>query len=65
MLRKRLIILGILISSTNVYAGLTGIGFGVHGGIVSGYNNLTLEQSVKDSVDNFSLKKTCPISAFM
>lgn len=60
MLRKTLIILGILIFSTNLYAGVTGIGFGVHGGLVSGYNNLTLEQSVKDAYSDFSLTKNMP-----
>lgn len=60
MLRKTLIILAVLLSSANSYASLTGICFGVHGGIVSGYNNLTLEQSIKVVNSNFSLKNNMP-----
>lgn len=50
----------ILLSCSAANAGVTGLGFGIHGGIVSGYNNFTLEESVKDAYRNltdFSLSK--------
>lgn len=36
----------ILLSAPAAFAGLSGIGIGVHGGIVSGYDNPTLENSI-------------------
>jgi opacity protein-like surface antigen len=60
MVRKLSIIIMISLMCPLANAGITGLGFGIHGGIVSGYNNLTLEQSVKDAYQNltsFSLSK--------
>jgi opacity protein-like surface antigen len=50
----------ILLLASSGHAGLTGIGFGVHGGVISGYNNLTLEESVKAAFGDFSLEKNMP-----
>ncbi len=58
--KSALIIVTIFIFVSSAHASMTGIGFGVHGGMVSGYNNLTLEQSIKAAYGNFSLKKNMP-----
>lgn len=60
MLRRAVTFLAALLAGSSAYAGVTGLGFGIHGGVVSGYNNLTLEESVKDAYRNltdFSLSK--------
>jgi opacity protein-like surface antigen len=54
MLKKALVVSMLLWLCPAAYAGITGLGFGVHGGIVSGYNNKTLEQSVKDAFQSFT-----------
>ncbi len=54
----------IIVIASSSYAGMTGLGFGIHGGMVSGYNNLTLEQSVKDAYGGFSLKTSMPDIGF-
>ncbi len=61
MLRKAIpvIVMTIMLASSG-QAGLTGIGFGVHGGLISSYNNSTLEQSVKVAFGDFSLPKNMP-----
>lgn len=44
---KKLIIIAIVLALTpNAFAGLSGLGFGVHGGIVSGYDNPGLEEGI-------------------
>jgi opacity protein-like surface antigen len=61
MLRKLAsVIAPILILISSSHASLTGLGIGVHGGLVSSYNNLTLEQSIRAANSNFSLKKNMP-----
>jgi|WetSurMetagenome_2_1015567.scaffolds.fasta_scaffold569020_1 opacity protein-like surface antigen len=60
MIRKLAVILIVAFTCPFANAGMTGIGFGIHGGMVSGYNNLTLENSVKDAyrdITDFSLSK--------
>lgn len=60
MLRKLFVFMAVALICPAAYAGVTGFGFGIHGGIVSGYNNLTLENSVKDAyqeITDFSLSK--------
>jgi opacity protein-like surface antigen len=60
MLNRVLAITLTLLITPAAHAGVTGLGFGIHGGIVSGYDNPTLEQSVKDafqSLTDFSLSK--------
>jgi opacity protein-like surface antigen len=60
MIRNLFVVFLVALSCSVANAGLTGIGFGIHGGVVSGYNNLTLENSVKDAyrdVTDFSLSK--------
>lgn len=60
MIRKLLVIVIVALIYPMANAGVTGIGFGIHGGIVSGYNNETLENSVKDAysdITDFSLSK--------
>jgi opacity protein-like surface antigen len=52
----------VFFSSAN--AGLTGIGFGIHGGIISSYNNLTLEQSIQAVYGDFSIEKNMPDLGF-
>ena len=54
MITRMLAIATLILLCPAAYAGITGLGFGVHGGIVSGYNNETLEQSVKDAFQNFT-----------
>jgi len=60
MLSRILAITLTVLIAPAAHAGVTGLGFGIHGGIVSGYDNPTLEQSVKDafqSLTDFSLSK--------
>jgi len=64
MLKKALTLGALLLVSANAQASLTGIGFGIHGGTISGYNNLTLEQSVKAAYSDFSLNKNMPDIGF-
>jgi opacity protein-like surface antigen len=60
MLRKSLTLIAALLLSANADASITGLGFGIHGGAVSGYNNLSLEESIgraDSTLRNFSLSK--------
>lgn len=53
---KKLIIIAITLALTpNAFAGLSGLGFGVHGGIVSGYDNPGLEESILGDFPAFEL----------
>jgi len=42
-----LIVMFVFVASS-AYAGLTGLGIGIHGGIISGYDNPVLENSLED-----------------
>jgi len=45
-LKKITLIVAFVFVVPSAYAGLTGIGIGIHGGIVSGYDNPVLEDSL-------------------
>lgn len=45
-MRKAVLALIIISAGSRAYAGISGLGLGVHGGIVSGYDNPVLEQGI-------------------
>ncbi len=45
----------LLIAASTAQAGLSGLGFGVHGGLVSGYDNPVLQDSLFSSFSGFEL----------
>ena len=45
-MKKIVIFAAILMIAPNAFAGLSGLGFGVHGGLVSGYDNPGLEEGI-------------------
>jgi opacity protein-like surface antigen len=61
MLKKAIPIIALILTLVSSgHTSLTGIGFGIHGGTISAYNNLTLEQSIKTIFNDFTLKKNMP-----
>ncbi len=54
MLKKSLILTAVLAVMASTSFAASGIGFGVHGGLVTGFNNQTLEQSVRQAGNDFS-----------
>src|SRR5512140_1399152 len=64
MYKKSILIIGSLLLLTSLTGSnakaMTGLGFGVHGGVITGYNNQTLEQSFRQSfgdLSDFRLKR--------
>ncbi len=45
-MKKLILIASFVFLASNSYAGLTGLGFGIHGGLISGYDNQILEDSL-------------------
>ncbi|MEE9553288.1 MAG: outer membrane beta-barrel protein [candidate division Zixibacteria bacterium] len=45
-MKKLIVIIALLAFAPNAFAGLSGLGFGVHGGVVSGYDNPGLEEGI-------------------
>ncbi len=51
-MKKITFIIAFLVIVPGAYAGLTGIGIGIHGGIISGYDNPVLEDSLVQQYTN-------------
>jgi opacity protein-like surface antigen len=49
-LRTAIVALAVLLTASSANAGMSGLGLGVHGGIVSGYDNPGLSEGVGDSL---------------
>ena len=51
-MRKSMFLIAYLLMAPAAFAGLTNIGIGIHGGIVSGYDNPVLEDSLINQIGN-------------
>ena len=54
-MRKLIFIAMIVVFVPNAFAGLTGLGFGVHGGLISGYKNPILRDAIQIQYQSFKL----------
>ena len=52
-MKKLILIASFVFLASNSYAGLTGLGIGIHGGIISGYDNPVLESSILSQYTGF------------
>ena len=52
-MKKLILIASFVFLASNAYAGLTGLGIGIHGGVVSGYDNPVLEDSILSLYTDF------------
>jgi len=54
-MKKLIIVAMFVLFAPNAFAGLTGVGLGVHGGLISGYKNPILRDAILVQYQNFKL----------
>jgi opacity protein-like surface antigen len=54
-LKNVILVAGFVLLGTKAFAGLSGLGLGVHGGIISGYDNPVLEDSILSQFASFDM----------
>lgn len=54
-MRKVLLVAALVLTGSTAFAGLSGLGLGVHGGLISGYDNQVLEDSILSEYAGFDM----------
>lgn len=54
-MRNVLLVAALVLAGSRAFAGLSGLGLGVHGGLISGYDNQVLEDSILSEFASFDM----------